>query len=320
MSCDTGLNTYLTIVNINTGDLYRIGHGSWRQVKYHLEQADVYFSDMAELVNAQLEVQIARTRMENHNAQRPVRARADYLLEVQLAKRRLSSASSSPASSTGSASDSAKYIGFAMRALQQQAKARAIVDRLIKAGSQFLSAVGGQGIVCFPTNLCDQSILQAKKIDSTSKRGIAFMAFGRLLRDLEHRCLETGAFVWKVREDRTSKWCTSCGVYCGYLGAGNTFRCPNSKCLLHVGRDGGAARSIFVLAFMGRHRRLLPRTVHSAQAAKAVAEAEAKAAAKGSLPASQDTSIPGSEGESICTHTHTNVYGAMGAQQVWIGG
>ena len=287
MSCDTGLNTYLTIINVNTGDLYRIGHGSWRQVRFHLERADVCVSDMAKLANKQKQVQDARKKMETDAGNQPARARADYLRELQKEKKRLSSASTSTHhSGNGSASDSEKYVDLTRQALQQRAKARAIVDRLIKSGSQFLSAVGRQGVVCFPTNLCDQSMMQAKKIDSNAKRGIAFMAFGRLLRDLEQRCTQTGAFVWKVREDRTSKWCTGCGVYCGYLGAGNTFRCPNSKCLLQVGRDAGAARSIFVLAFMGRLQKQLPRTAHAVLSAGAVIAAEAEAARAAVLPPS----------------------------------
>ena len=248
LSVDTGLKTYVTVICINTGDLFRIGHGTYREIKHHLDLASESQSRMSECIKNTDEVQrsYANSRISG--------LRMEKEMEADFRNRKKQTAQSSH-----------EYNQFRAEQIEkkrQEAKVKKKVDNLIKITSMFLSGVGENGIVCFPINLCEQSMMKSKRIFKSTKQGIAHMRFGQLLRDLEYRCQSTGAFVWKVREDRTSKWCSACGRFCGYLGSKRNFKCPNESCLLHMDRDGGAARMIFILAFMSRMYRRFPRAIY----------------------------------------------------------
>jgi hypothetical protein len=238
-SFDPGLGRYVTILNVNTGDLYIIGSRAWASVKgKYLNKAREIQSTLDKGIEDRPEVKEAKAALEQALQQNnldeiaiqqrrllecKVRARADHDPEQLKRKRKL------------------------------EAKARARFDSLIKVTARFLSAVGPRGIVCFPTDLCKKQFMTSAKISSATKGGIQFSRFGQLLQQTKRGCKRTGATVWKVREAQSSSWCTGCAAYCGYLRLRQrTFKCPNERCLLHVDRDGGAARSIFVLAVLQR--------------------------------------------------------------------
>jgi transposase len=106
------------------------------------------------------------------------------------------------------------------------------------------------------------------------------MRFGALKKQLQYDCGVSGACLELVREDRSSRWCVGCGKYNGNLGGGRTFKCGNAKCLLHVGRDAGAALMILKLWIIKRCQIRVQRSLaalHPAEMSDLPASREAQA-------------------------------------------
>jgi transposase len=242
LSVDLGLETYATILNVNTGDLYSIGTRAWATVKgKYLNQAAKIQRELDKSIESAEKVKEARKAV--HEALKTIQRNNDAEDPPDLARLERNVRECISTSKTEQRRNNPE----ARRKIHLEESAKARFDSLIKVTARFLSAVGPRGIVCFPTDLCSGSI----------SRGISKSRFGQLLRRTQRDCDRVGACLWKVREPQSSKWCTGCTSYCGYLNLGQrVFKCPNQQCLLHVDRDGGAARSIFILAVLARANKI----------------------------------------------------------------
>ena len=130
---------------------------------------------------------------------------------------------------------------------QRREKIRNTTDHLIWMTARLLSSAGREGTVFFPINLCGPF---KKGQFQHNQEEVRTCRFAQCLKKTKELCGHTGAYVDECREDQTSSWCTKCYSYCGYLGASNTFHCPNANCKYVFGRDEAAARSIMVFTLM----------------------------------------------------------------------
>jgi hypothetical protein len=89
-------------------------------------------------------------------------------------------------------------------------------------------------------------------LSKANKRKLNFLAHGKFRQRLIQVCGDPTSsnrcIVW-VTEEYSSKLCSHCHVYCGYL-RGGTFKCPNEACGRHMHRDGNAAKNIWSWGIM----------------------------------------------------------------------
>jgi len=93
----------------------------------------------------------------------------------------------------------------------------------------------------------------ARSLSAANRRKLSFLAHGkfrtRLVHTLGDPLRRSNRIVW-TSEEYTSKLCSRCFRYCGYLAGSRTFKCPHADCGVHVERDGNAARNIFQWALL----------------------------------------------------------------------
>ena len=238
---DLGVLTYATITCVNTGEVFFVGRGCGRTIRNR-------FTVPLEKVQSAMDHCVNQTQGVTQASKNLVYKRTCFVeaqavegnCSVQLRERKDAERAFQTAIQTNrdrlakTDSNFQKMIREQYRLRDEQTK---FINNLIKVTSKLLSSVGEGGLILFPTNLLDDCNARTRgQTHQTSRtRGaIKMCKFGTLLRQLRHDCLLTGAFLETTREDMSSKWCSICGVFNGYLGQSRTFKCPNGNCLLHV--------------------------------------------------------------------------------------
>jgi transposase len=104
---------------------------------------------------------------------------------------------------------------------------------------------------------------KSNKVSKTNRRKLGYLAHGKFRQRLILRCggasNPNNRIIW-LTEEFTSKLCSNCHAYCGYLGGSRTFKCPRQSCGQWLERDGNAARNIWLWAIMQALEGLMNRT------------------------------------------------------------